>query len=67
VNQLRLVQSSPSPEAAIHRLWRTRQAFNRALLAWLREKPPGDDIALEADSTISIVRQLALLAMAGRL
>jgi|HubBroStandDraft_4_1064222.scaffolds.fasta_scaffold2788337_1 hypothetical protein len=59
VHHLRRV--GPPPEAAIHRLWRTRQTFSLALLAWLREQPPADDVALEVDASVSIVRQLARL------
>jgi hypothetical protein len=59
VHRLRLVQ--PSRERAHARFVRLRRDCHLAFLAWVREQPATDDVALEIDASISVLRQLARL------
>jgi hypothetical protein len=57
---LRLV--TPPPETARAGFARRRRDCHVAFLRWLKERPSADDVALEVDASVSVLRQLAALA-----
>jgi hypothetical protein len=54
------------PDLAFDLFRSLRSPMNLAFLAWLRTNPDPNVIALEVDGTVAVVRQLAVLARAGR-
>jgi hypothetical protein len=65
---LALLASPPKPARrgpAYARFCRARRDANLALLEWLRGRPDPDDVADEVAGSISVLRQLVRLALAG--